>query len=182
MKKSAELPWSVPVAVHEIPETGKRFDLIADERVRAAVTRLAGLQSLPRFEAVFDVTRRGRDGLRVAGVVSATVGQICVVTLEPMENVVEEPVDLVFTPDAGVPPLADGDAGPDAAASPDAPEPLTGNSVDLGAIAIEFLLLGIDPYPRKPDAIFEAPATGEASAHPFAALATLKKPPDGPEQ
>ncbi len=45
------------------------------------------------------------------------------------------------------------------------PEPLVGGTVDLGAIATEFLILGIDPYPRKPGAEFDAPPRrpGEAS-------------------
>ena len=47
--------------------------------------------------------------------------------------------------------------------------------IDLGAVATEFLILGIDPYPRKPGAVFEAPAAGEGGGHPFAALAALKK-------
>ena len=47
--------------------------------------------------------------------------------------------------------------------------------VDLGAVATEFLLLGIDPYPRKPGAVFDAPPAGDAAGHPFAALAALKK-------
>ena len=52
-------------------------------------------------------------------------------------------------------------------------------AVDLGAIATEFLLLGIDPYPRKPGAVFDAPvAEDDPSSHPFAALAALKKPGD----
>jgi hypothetical protein len=37
------------------------------------------------------------------------------------------------------------------------------------------LILGLDPYPRKPDAIFQASAVGDDAAHPFAALAALKK-------
>ena len=178
-EETAELPWSVPVAVYDIPETGRQFDLVADERVRTAVAKIAGLQSLPRFEASFDVTRRGREGLRVVGGVSATVGQICVVTLEPIESAVEEPVDLVFAPGTAATVPTDRDACGEATVSAmqDTPEPLVGSSVDLGAIAIEFLLLGIDPYPRKADAVFEAPATGDRSAHPFAALAALKKPP-----
>ena len=48
-------------------------------------------------------------------------------------------------------------------------------AVDLGAVATEFLLLGIDPYPRKPGAVFERPAAGRPGGHPFAALAALKK-------
>jgi uncharacterized protein len=38
------------------------------------------------------------------------------------------------------------------------------------------LLLAIDPYPRKPDAVFASPESQDPDAHPFAALAALKKP------
>ena len=58
----AEQPWSVPVALHEVPETGRSFTLVADDRAREAVAKLAGLRSLPRLEAQFEVTPRGRDG------------------------------------------------------------------------------------------------------------------------
>ena len=58
------------------------------------------------------------------------------------------------------------------------PEPLVGGTVDLGAVAAEFLILGIDPYPRKDGAEFAAPRADLAGEHPFAALAALKKPPD----
>ncbi|MGZ5835725.1 MAG: YceD family protein, partial [Xanthobacteraceae bacterium] len=46
------------------------------------------------------------------------------------------------------------------------------------ALATEFLILGIDPYPRKPGATFVAPASESADGGPFAALAKLKPPPD----
>ncbi len=45
---------------------------------------LARLRTLPRLEATFDLVRRGRDGLHVTGRVTATVGQTCVITLEPL--------------------------------------------------------------------------------------------------
>jgi uncharacterized metal-binding protein YceD (DUF177 family) len=172
-------PWSIPVSLDEVPETGRHFDLSADERVRTALAELAGLRSLPRLEAALDVTRHGRDGLRVAGDVSATVGQVCVVTLEPIENTVEEPIDLVFTPPIDLPPglarEADAQGRQVEVMVEDAPEPLINGVVDLGAIVTEFLMLGIDPYPRKPDAMFESPAMGDDGGHPFAALAALKK-------
>ena len=57
----------------------------------------------------------------------------------------------------------------------DSLEPLVGGTVDLGAIATEYFLLGIDPYPRKPGAVFEPPSAGDAATKPFAALAALKK-------
>jgi hypothetical protein len=54
------------------------------------------------------------------------------------------------------------------------PEPLVNGSVDLGKVATEFLIIGIDPYPRKPGAVFEPTVSGEV-ASPFAALSALKK-------
>jgi len=59
-------------------------------------------------------------------------------------------------------------------------EPLLDGKVDLGALATEFLILGLDPYPRKPDAIFQPPADGQPDEGPFAALGVLKKGRDGP--
>src|SRR5215470_12122751 len=173
-EQRSEQPWSVPVALHEVPETGRSFALVADERTRGAVAKLAGLRSLPRFEAQFEVTPRGRDGLHVAGTISATVGQDCVVTLEPIENEIEEQVDLVFVPPAA-PTILDEEGKRVEVTPVDAPEPLIGSSVDLGAIASEFLMLAIDPYPRKAGVAFEPPAKEADTGGPFAALAALKK-------
>jgi uncharacterized metal-binding protein YceD (DUF177 family) len=173
--------WSIPVTLHEVPVTGRRFELCADEAVRAAVARTAELRALPRLEATFDVSRHGAGGLRVAGRVSATVGQTCVVTLDPIENEVEETVDLIFVP--GTTPAGDA-PGREVVevAADEAPEPLRNDTVDLGAIATEFLILGIDLYPRKPEAAFEAPLVEDAAEHPFAALAALRTGQGGREE
>jgi hypothetical protein len=167
----AEAVWSVPVRAAEVPEAGLHVELEAPESVRVALADLAGLRTLSDFSAVFDVVPR-RQGLRVTGRVQARAGQTCVVTLEPIENSIDEHVDLLFLPGAQDP-MAEGesDAG--------LPEPLVDGRIDLGAIATEFLVLGIDPYPRKPDAVFEPPVIGTEEAHPFAALAALKNKPGG---
>jgi uncharacterized metal-binding protein YceD (DUF177 family) len=130
--------------------------------------------------ASFDVARQGK-GLRVEGEVAAAIEQICVVTLEPMTSEIREPIDLVFMPPAGAVPghkspkdLVEEEIDPAAA---DEPEPLIDGVADLAAAATEFLLLAIDPYPRKPGAVFDLPNAGETGAHPFAALAALKKQP-----
>jgi uncharacterized metal-binding protein YceD (DUF177 family) len=158
--------WSVPLQAAEVSETGLHVELEAPQPVRESLAELAGLRSLPEFEAAFDVARRGA-GLHVAGHVHARVGQTCVVTLEPVENEIDEEVDLLFLPGAPEP-LAEGEA------DENLPEPLVDGRVDLGAIATEFLVLGIDPYPRKEGAAFEPPPTESDGAHPFAALAALK--------
>ncbi len=166
-------PWQVPVALEDIPETGQHFDLVADAGVRAAVARVAGLRDLPRLQASFDVKRQGAGGLHVAGMVSATVGQNCVVTLEPLSNEVEEAIDLVFVPQR-TPAPEEGESEPRDVKWGD-PEPLIGGMIDLGALATEFLILGLDPYPRKPDAVFEPPQNRTPDEGPFAALAKLAK-------
>ena len=165
--------WSVPVAVAAVPETGRRLDLVADDAARGAIAKAAGLAALPRLEAGFDLTRQGADGLRAVGRVSATVVQNCVVTLEPIESQIDEAVDLVFLPDVAPPAGGGGPCRPSRPMS--RPEALRDGVVDLGAVATEFLLLGIDPYPRKPGAVFDAPPAGDPVSHPFAALAALKK-------
>jgi hypothetical protein len=166
-------PWSVPVAIEDVPETGRRIELVADRAIREALAKVAHVTGLPRLSAGFDLTRQGRDGLRVLGSVSATVDQACVVTLEPIQSEVEEAVDLLFAPPAALP--AGPGEGPVVVDATEPPEPLQGGVVDLGAVATEFLLLGIDPYPRKPDAVFDAPTVADAGDSPFAALAALKK-------
>jgi uncharacterized metal-binding protein YceD (DUF177 family) len=165
--------WSVLVRVEDIPETGRHYDLEPDAKTRVALARAAGLEALDRFAAAFDVTREN-GGLRVTGTVSACVRQACVVTLEPLDNIVEETVDLLFVPqDALAPAVSKDEERPPEAA--DSPEPLVGGAVDLGAVATEFLVLGIDPYPRKPGAVFAPPAAKDEGDSPFAALAGLKK-------
>jgi uncharacterized metal-binding protein YceD (DUF177 family) len=169
---SEKRPWSVPVRLDEVPETGLHMDIEADAAVRAAVAAAAGVNEVPRLTASFDVARHGRDGLRVFGTVSARVHQTCVVTLEPVENELEEHVDLVF-----VPATALGPSGSEVNLGAEAiepPETLIDGVVDLGAVAAEFLMLGIDPYPRKPGAVFEPPQNADAGSHPFAALAALR--------
>jgi hypothetical protein len=59
------------------------------------------------------------------------------------------------------------------------PEPLIGGVVDLGALATEFFILGVDPYPRSPGAIFEPPQNVKPDEGPFAVLAQLTKTRDG---
>jgi hypothetical protein len=169
----AERPWSAPLALSEVPDSGRHVELVADEPVRAAIARLAGVAAIPRLGASFDVSKRGRSGLHVVGRVRATVGQTCVVTLEPIENEIDEAIDLVFAAAPGAP-FADPDGGEVEVPFEDTPEPLVGGQIDLGAIATEFLILAVDPYPRKPDAVFRSSASGDDSAHPFAALAALK--------
>jgi len=168
----AAQPWSVPVRLGEIPEAGKHVTLEANVETRAGMAMPVGVDAIERLAATFDLTPRGRDGLYVAGRVTAAVRQTCVVTLEPVVNEIDEVVEVTFAPPAEVAEL-DQEAAPGVMS--DRPEPLVDGIVDLGALATEFLILGVDPHPRKPGAAFAVPEAADPSGHPFAALAALTK-------
>jgi hypothetical protein len=178
MEKTGK-PWSVPVVADDIPDTGLHIEIEAPAAIRAELAALANVRELPRLSAVFDLTRIGAV-VHVAGRMKALVGQTCVVSLEPMESEVDEVIDLRFAPALAGGELSQSEAeAHHAKADEEPPEPLVGAKIDLGAIATEFLILGIDPYPRKPGAEFSPPKVDNTGAHPFAALEALKKPSGG---
>ncbi|HTB01212.1 MAG TPA: DUF177 domain-containing protein [Bradyrhizobium sp.] len=170
-------PWRVPVVVAQIPEAGSHHDIEAGQQARQAMADLAGLREIGFASASLDVTPRGRGRFHVGGRVRARVGQTCVVTLEPIENDIDEEVDVIFAPPDQIPVLADlvDEALESDEAIPDPPEPIENGIIDLGRLATDALFLGIDPYPRRPDAIFEPPVeAADPEAHPFAALKALQ--------
>lgn len=176
-------PWRVPLMVVQIPETGLHRDIEASPVERAAMAEVAGLREVLSANASLDVTPKGGGRFHVGGHVRARVGQTCVVTLDPIENDIDEEIDLIFAPPEQIPALSDlvDEAAESEVEIPDAPEPIVNGIIDLGRLATDALFLGVDPYPRRPDAVFEPPAeAADAESHPFAALKALKldaKPP-----
>jgi uncharacterized metal-binding protein YceD (DUF177 family) len=176
-------PWSVPIAVEQIPDTGLHRDVEADRAARDAMAELAGVREILSASASIDVTPDSGGRFHVTGRVRARVGQTCVVTLDPIENDIDEPIDLIFAPPEQIPALADlvDDADDSEAEIPDPPEPIENGVINLGRLATDALFLAIDPYPRKPDAVFEPlVAASDPEDHPFAALKALQLDPKAP--
>jgi hypothetical protein len=171
-----ENPWSVAVTVAQLPEHGVHCDIEASATERDAMAELAGLRGISSAHAALDITpiRDGR--VHVVGRVSAQIGQTCVVTLDPIDSTIDEAIDLIFAPASQIRELAETiDDSEGDAEIPDPPEPIEGGVIDLGRVATDALFLGINPYPRKPDAVFEPPAALiDPEDHPFAALKALK--------
>ncbi|QWG25693.1 DUF177 domain-containing protein [Bradyrhizobium sediminis] len=176
-------PWRVPVAVAQIPETGLHRDIEADKAIREAIAEVGGLREVLSASASLDVAPKSGGRFQVTGRVRARVGQTCVVTLDPIENDIDEEIDLIFAPPEQIPQLSDlvDDAAESDEEIPDPPEPIENGVIDLGRLATDALFLAVDPYPRKPDAVFEPPdVPDDPEDHPFAALKALKldkKPP-----
>lgn len=172
-------PWRSPVIQAQLPETGLHRNLTASPAERQAMADLAGVREIPAAEASLDVVPKSGGRVHVTGHVRARVGQTCVVTLDPIESEIDEEVDLTFAPEAEARRLADlieegqDDAEPAEVADP--PEAIVGGIIDLGRIATDALFLAIDPYPRKPGAVFETEvAAPDPEDHPFAALKALQ--------
>lgn len=170
-------PWRVPLNVAQIPDTGLHRDLEADAAVRQAIAEFAAVRDVLSVQASFDVTPNKGGRYHVTGFVRARVGQTCVVSLEEIENDIDEPIDLTFAPPEQIPQMADlvDEAEASGEEAPDPPEPIQNGFIDLGRLATDVLFLAIDPYPRKRDAIFEPVVeAADPEDHPFAALKALK--------
>src|SRR5450631_1456224 len=102
-----ENPWSVPVTVAQIPEHGLHYDLEATAAQRDAMAAIAAVRGISSARASLDLTpiREGR--VHVVGRVWAQIGQTCVVTLDPIDNAIDEAIDLVFAPASQIRELAD---------------------------------------------------------------------------
>lgn len=180
-------PWSVPVAVVQIPDTGLHRDIEAGPATRKAMAELADLREILSANASLDVTPLSGGRVHVTGRVQARIGQTCVVSLEPIENQIDEPIDLIFAPPEQIPELSDlvDEVAESDVEIPDPPEPIEKGFIDLGRLATDAVFLAINPYPRRPDAVFEAPVVAEdPEDHPFAALKALQldNKPKGPKK
>lgn len=177
-------PWSVPIAVAQIPETGLERDIEATPEERKGIAALGGLVSVgvAKGELLLMPVKGGT--VHVTGRIWGQVEQTCVVTLDPLTADFEEEIDVIFAPPSQIRELAesvDEDAESDEE-TPDPPEPIENGLIDLGKLATDALFLGLDPYPRKPDAVFEPVVeVPDPEEHPFAALKALKTAPETPK-
>jgi hypothetical protein len=165
----------------------------ATESERQRLAAEDGLQGLAKLEGSLHVTPWRSGGVAVSGEMRARITQTCVVSLDPFDSELVEPIDVKFAPiDVATeaaplrikgavrhraprrdnPPPTQADLGAE-----DPPDPIIDGRVDLGVLVAEFLALSLDPYPRKPGVEFaeggplEPADPGES---PFAKLQALK--------
>ncbi len=164
------------VAVDRVPRGGVTEHVVAnaDERralaVRFDVLAISELTGLLRLEP----WRRG--GIKVSGRVDAVVVQTCVVTLDSFEVALTDEIVRYFVGHnaPGPAPVVLSVESLDA----DAPDVVASGSIDIGEVVAETLGLAIDPYPRKPGAVFGSVGDSlhgaDAEAGPFAILDKIK--------
>ncbi len=139
------------------------------------------LEKLANFTFDYRLKPLCRGRFLLNGTLRADVTQLCVATLEPVDDRIREAVSVEFWPENQIeaddmrePAIGDEIA---AVLAVDPPEPIIGGRIDLGAFAAEILSAAINPYPRKPDTEFvwhDPKAPDPATSGPFAALAKLR--------
>ncbi|MEF2070918.1 DUF177 domain-containing protein [Consotaella sp. CSK11QG-6] len=157
---------------------------VPDESERAALANHLGIPAVERLEAELIAAPWRADGVRVQGRLAANVVQTCVVTLEPVHQTIDEPIEAFYVPaDSRLARRIERDKE-DLELDPegdDGVEVFSGETIDLGNLLTEVLSLGLDPYPRAPRAAFEevVDTDEQADDSPFASLKVLK--PAGPD-
>lgn len=167
------LEWSH--ALSDIPDKGLTTTRGADAGERARVAEALELLAVERLEAAYSIRPRGKTGYLLKGAISADVTQACVISLEPVPAKVEATFSVLFKPEVEG---RDSDLDFDPVAEEDEPEAIDNGRIAVGRIVYEHLAAAIDPYPRKPDAVFSYadPAAGDAAkSSPFAALDKLRR-------
>lgn len=165
--------WPCTLSLVEVARGKGRVRLEADEASRTAIAKELGLQSLEVLSAELSY-RPWLDGAEVTGRFEAKVAQVCGVSLDVFEQDVAGDMEFRVVPQAS--PNAPIEAANTEvefdSASPDPPDVLDDDAINLSRYVVEHLALAIDPFPRKPGVVFDyVPETREES--PFAALRRL---------
>jgi len=154
-----------PLRPAAVGPQGRHERLEATPQERAALAQRLGLLGLDSLSAEIDLTPAPGNAVRARGTLRAAVVQECVVTLDPVPQTVEAPIDWRILP-PGEEPSEELDDGPDEIESePD-------GSFDLGEALVQDLALALDPYPRAPGAELPSEAS-DRKPSPFDALRAL---------
>jgi uncharacterized metal-binding protein YceD (DUF177 family) len=162
--------------VDSLPRTGQHVVLRVSEDDLLKISQELDIPSVSKIEANFLAVPSKSGITRITGDVKARVEQVCVVSLEAFPTEIHERVDLKFM-DADKlerPTKAEVERSLE---EEDPPEPIYNGVIDLGALAVEFIAIALDPFPRKPGVELPVSLDPEKTTSPFAVLAALKKSP-----
>jgi uncharacterized metal-binding protein YceD (DUF177 family) len=165
--------------VRKIPTDGLTATLVATPEECVALARRMGVLACENVRAELTLAKSDQDRrVDATGRLTANVVQACVVTLEPVSESIDEPLELLFLEESLIENVPDAEITvEDLLDDAPIPDPIVRGYFDIGAVIAEHLALALDPYPRRADAIFNAPETPDDEpkrANPFAALRVLQ--------
>lgn len=167
-------PASKQVQLRDVSAQGLGVEYRAEEPERDAIAQLAELEAVDRFEYQAKIIPLGDGSFELTGNVVAEIIQNCVVSLEPIKVDLQQSINLLLVPADSQSLSRDADDDPEARDV----EIIEGDGIDLGQLAYEHLVIGIDPYPRAGGLAFEwsehGEPKGEGNQGAFASLQKLK--------
>ncbi|OPB29437.1 hypothetical protein [Bartonella sp. WD12.1] len=144
-----------PVSVRSLSARGIKVRVCADQQECAHLAKNHDLLEVKSCEGEFHILPWKKRGVYVKGLLQAHIIQLCVITLEPLENILHENIEITFVPEDSnlVKPKVSKDTRELLldADGPDIPEVFYGDKIDIGAVMEEFFELSINHYPRKED-------------------------------
>ncbi len=171
-------PFKRRFLVEAARDRARHEEIAAEPAECLGVAGFLGLVAVKSLVASFTITPLSGGRFEVTGKVRASVVQSCVVSLDDFDADIIAPVAVLFAPLHEERGQNARDAAPVSRfESDDPPDPIVRGGIDLGQVAVEFLSLALEPYPRKPgidSADRQAAADTAPAASPFAALAHLK--------
>ncbi len=175
-------PITLEINVRRLPRKGQMVIHPATEEERAEIARQNDLIEVTEFRGECLLAPWKRDGVQLSGRVKAKIIQPCAVTLAPLNVTIDEPFEAIFVPDGSKLSKPRVNEEGEILLDPegdDLPETFIGDSINVGDVWMEFLLLAIDPFLRSPHAqpLPEKgiSTAGDETTSPFAILSTLKK-------
>ncbi len=149
-KKARGDDWHHFVSLADVDDEGLDLTIEAGDAECAAAARLLEIVGIEALSLEARVRPWHTAGLRVDGRIRGKVRQTCVVTLETVDELIDEIFQARFLPErASRTAENSSEIVIDALEVEDPPEVMTGNRIDLGALAVEHLALALNPYPRK---------------------------------
>ncbi|GAA5095009.1 DUF177 domain-containing protein [Bartonella acomydis] len=167
-----------PISVRSLPTKGIRVNICANQQECKALAKNHALVKVKSCEGKFHIFPWKKRGVRIKGLLWARIIQLCVVTLEPLENILHENIEVVFVPEDSdlLKPKILEDTGElflDVEGL-DTPEVFYGDKIDIGAVMEEFFELSINHYPRKEGAEMRVIENGEKAEQKLSPFSVLK--------
>ncbi len=160
--------WPYLLDIEDLTSTTLEVTFSANQDECRALSRRFAVEGLSHVTANLEVSPVQAGLIRITGSVTARVHQLCVVTQEPVDTDIEEPVEGCFAEEVKAVSfakarkdrdMAKGHAEQEILNEVDDPEPVVNGQIDLGELAAQHLSLGIPAFPRRPGVV--SPLTDE---------------------
>lgn len=172
MTEREQIEFRRPFAIADLGDGEARLAIEAGSHECERLARRFELVSIGSLAASLSLKLNPAGEIDVRGQLAAEVVQTCVVSLKPAPARLAEDFSVRYAPGAREP-IEDLSYGP---CDEEPPEPLTGDTIDLGELVAQQLALALDPFPRARGVQLDEPPKAEVTAAgPFAGLAALKR-------